>query len=403
MPKTRVLGGTLRKWMAIALVAAPAALAQSPSVTVHVRVADSSGAPVAGAEVSIVRGLTTVLARGTTDAQGEQSLTIPRIGTDNNLVVRKIGFARADRFFNDSLATSFDIRLARTVHALDTVKVAAEQDVRRKSYFIDAEAIEKSPRPVVDALDIVTKLRPDMIWGRRGEPDRIDQHVNSYGFRSGAPSARRIAAKAAQFGYCPPVQNVWVNGQRQRLIASNPGASLRLTGDATLISPLIATVLASVKPEHIQEIEYHPCTDVIAGAPPGATNAIFVTLKPGIGFDPGNGSFLAAAASAIAAAPVASHTARLIGVFDEVTGEVVPGAEIVDVASGSFMRTSTTGTATLAFLSAGAKEIRIQKAGYEPLTLPVSMSPSDTAAVTVVLTPQKRPPSPTRPRTASGE
>jgi hypothetical protein len=80
----------------------------------------------------------------------------------------------------------------------------------------------------------------------------------------------------------------------------------------------------------------------------------------------------------------------LIGVFDETTGDVVQGAEVVDVASGSFMKTSMTGTATLAFLSPGAKEIRIQKPGYEPLT--VSTSPSDTASLTILLTPQKRSP-----------
>lgn len=376
-------------------IPARAIVAQSiPSVTVRIRVADSSGAPVAGADVSVVRDLTTVLARGTTDARGEQVLTIPRSGADNNLVVRKIGYTRVDRFFNDSAATAFDVRLTRTVRALDTVKVAAEEDVRRKSYFIDAEAIEHANRPVVDALDIVTKLRPDMIWSRRGQPDRIGLHGDVRGYRSGAPSARQTAASAARFGYCPPVQDVWVNGERQRLLAVNPVAVRRLTGDATLINPLIATVLASIKPEHIAEVEYHPCTDVIADAPPRSTNAIFVTLKPGVGFDPGVGSFVAPAGSKAAgpAAPAAVRAARLIGVFDETTGDVVQNAEIVDVASGSFMKTSTTGTATLAFLSPGAKEIRVQKPGYETVTLPLSTSPSDTTSLTIVLTPVKRAP-----------
>src|SRR5262249_55487491 len=159
-------------------------------VTVRVHVADSSGVPIVGAEVSVMRGLTVVLARGTTDARGDGALVIPRAGADNELVVRKIGYLRVDRFFNDSSAASFDIRMARAVRALDTIKVSAEEDVRRKSYFIDAEGIEKSERPIVDALDVVTKLRPDMIWGRRGQPDRIGLHGTASGFRRSAPSPR---------------------------------------------------------------------------------------------------------------------------------------------------------------------------------------------------------------------
>src|SRR5262249_31083851 len=147
-------------------------------------------------------------------------------------------------------------------------------------------------------------------WGRRGPPDRIGLHGTASGFRRSAPSPRQTAAQAAKFGACPPVQNVWVNGSRQRLIAINPVAARRLTGDATLLGPLIATVLASIKPEHIQEIEYHPCTDVIDNAPPGATNAIVVTLKQGIGYDPGVGSYLAT--SGVAASGVAANNGSAI-------------------------------------------------------------------------------------------
>jgi len=277
----------------------------------------------------------------------------------------------------------------RVVQSLSAVKVTADEDVRRKSYFIDAEGIEKSNRTIVDALDVVTKLRPDMIWGRQGPPDRIGLHGDSRGYRPSAPSVRQTAAQGAKYGYCPPVQDIWVNGEHQRLIPMNPAAMQRLTGDGLLIGPLISTVLASIKPEHIQEIEYHPCTDAIEGTPVHSTNAIFVTLKSGIGFDPVAGSYLALPATPAVAEPRLATSPRLIGVFDMTTGQVIEGAEVVDVASGTFMRTSATGTATLAFLSAGAKEIRIQKAGYEPLTMAVT---PDTASMTVVLAPQKAKP-----------
>lgn len=372
----------------LTLLVAHASGAQSaPTVAVHVHVADSIGAPVAGAEVSIVHDLTAVLARGTTNERGDETLTIPRETGEKDLVVRKIGFVRVDRFFRDVSQSGFTIRLVRVVQSLSAVKVTADEDVRRKSYFIDAEGIEKSDRTIVDALDVVTKLRPDMIWGRRGEPDRIGLHGNSAGYRASAPSARQTAAQGAKYGYCPPVQDIWVNGEHQRLIPINPVATRRLTGDAVLIGPLISTVLAAIKPEHIQEIEYHPCTDAIEGTPVHSTNAIFVTLKSGIGFDPVVGSFLAMSPSQSAVEPSrAVSMPRLIGVFDMTTGQVIEGAEVVDVASGTFMRTSATGTATLAFLSADAKEISVRKPGYEPLTMAV---PHDTASLTVVLTPQK--------------
>jgi len=368
------------------VVVARAALSQpSPTATVHVHVTDSVGAPVAGAEVSIVHDLTAVLARGSTNDRGDETLVIPREAGEKDLVVRKIGFVRVDRFFTEPPQSQLTVRLLRVVQSLSAVKVTADEDARRKSYFIDAEGIEKSNRTIVDALDVVTKLRPDMIWGRSGPPDRIGLHGDSRGYRASAPSARQTAAQGAKYGYCPPVQDIWVNGDHQRLIQVNPVATRRLTGDAVLIGPVISTVLASIKPEHVQEIEYHPCTDAIEGTPVHSTNAIFVTLKSGIGFDPVVGSYLALSPS-FAELPHAAIMPRLIGVFDQTTGQVIEGAEVVDVASGTFMRTSATGTATLAFLSAGAKEIRIRKDGYEPLTMAV---PQDTASLTVVLAPQK--------------
>lgn len=373
--------------LALLLVVHVSRAQSTATVAVRVHVADSTGAPIAGAEVSIVHDLTAVLARGATDNRGDETLTIPQRAGEKELVVRKIGFVRVDRFFADSPPLTFTIRLVRVVQSLAAVKVTADEDVRRKSYFIDADGIEKSNRTVVDALDVVTKLRPDMIWGRRGPPDRIGLHGDSRGYRASPPSARQTAAQGARYGSCPPVQDIWVNGERQRLIPMNPTATRRLTGDAVLIGPLISTVLASIRPEHIQEIEYHPCTDVIEGTPVHSTNAIFVTLKMGIGYDPVMGTYLAApAVSSVAEPPLPAPTPRLIGVFDVTTGQVIEGAEVVDVASGTFMRTSATGTATLAFLSAGAKEIRIRKTGYESLTMAV---PQDTSSLTVVLTPQK--------------
>jgi hypothetical protein len=379
------------------------AQAASSSVVVRIHVVDSSGTPVAGADVSLMRGLSRVGAPGQTDARGDRTLTVLRSGGDDEIVVRKIGFQRVSRFFPDSAPSpAFTIVLARSVRALDTVRVAAAEDVRRKSYFIDADAIEHSPRLVIDALDVVTKLRPDMIWGRSGLPDGIDQHVTrtriSVGgkaYPGGAAAIRspgQVVANGAKSGYCPPVQNIWVNGERIHDVAAyNAVASLRRTGRGVYISGQLATILASIKPEHIAEMEYHPCTD--AAEAPLATNAIMVQLKDGIGFDPGHGSYVVtpAARAGSSLLVAASPFPRILGVFDDVSGDPLADADVLDVSTGTAARTTSTGTVILSFLPSGLAELRIQRPGFAPLEVPVSMSPRDTTPVTIVLSRAKAP------------
>jgi len=364
---------------------------QPRSVTVRARVTDSLGTPLSSADVSIVDGLSVVLARGMTDERGALALSIPRTVSDHELVVRRIGFRRADIFCSDTTPNlSFDVRLRRLVATLDTVRVTAEENVRKKSYFIDAEAIEQASRPIVDALDVVMKLRPDMIWSRTGKPDRIGQHGSTFGRRS-IPSARSAMQQAAKWGNCPPVQDVWVNGSRTRLVPLDPVAVRRRTGDAAAISPTIATVLASIRPEHIAEMEYHPCTEQVENLPARASNAIAVTLKTGIGYEPGTGSYVLAGTDRPVVHSDPLLPLRILGVFDVDSGEPVDDARVVDLSTGTFARTTKTGTVSLAFIPAGNWRLSIEKAGYDTLTMPIAISPRDSAGVTVVLARRKSP------------
>ena len=385
-PRTVRRAPALATCLALAGAAAPAAArAQTPTTAtvVRVHVADSAGVPVPDAEVAIVRGLHDVVARGTTDAGGRRVLSAALPAGDYHVVVRKIGLARVDRFFTAGVrdTLSFDVVAQRTAQALGTVRVVEKEDLRRKSYHIDAEAIADSRQRIVDATDIVTKLRPNMIYGRQGG------HV------------------------CPPLAFVWVNGTRIRLAPLDPGivAEKRIAWEArarrvqkSIIPPKgraaipthALSILASIRPEHVAEMRGTDCADLSLQRP-GSTSAVFVVLKPGIAFEPGVGSYVVDAERGVAPPPpvaaspaaerLAPYRLRLLGVFDEESGTPVDSVDVVDVRTGWKTRTTDTGTASLGFLAEGANTVRLVRPGYRTLELPVTISPADTLPITVVL------------------
>lgn len=142
---------------------------------------------------------------------------------------------------------------------LATVHVRAEEDIKHRRLFIDADAIAHSSRRLDDALDIIAKLRPDMVYGLGGK------------------------------GFCAPANNIWVNGRRipWQLVSTNLIAASRDPGLG--LPSWIKSVLASINPEHIAQITYLDCMDHSIGKI-GGDRAIVVVLKPGIEFDPGTGS-----------------------------------------------------------------------------------------------------------------
>ena len=76
---------------------------------------------------------------------------------------------------------------------------------------------------------------------------------------------------------------------------------------------------------------------------------------------------------------------RVLGVFDEQTGDPIEGVEVSDVLSGNRSLTTSTGTVSLLFLPDGGSMVRLRKVGYEVQTFPVSISPSDTTPLTIVM------------------
>jgi hypothetical protein len=358
------------------------AAAQAPRrLEIRVRVTDTAGTPIPDASVSVMRG-SSALASGPTDELGRRSLSIERSDGDLEIVVRKIGFERNGRFVrptaSDTLALPFMLR--RTVQTLETVSVKASEDVKRKAYHLDADDIANSTRPLFDGMDVVRKLRPDIVYGR---------------FQGG-------------FDPCV-IHDIWVNGQHIRNPPVNDMAAARRpkpppnisrpTGNLTAADkphppppdplskvPLdVWSVLATIKPEHVAEMNYADCTDFTVDRP-GGRNALFVVLKTGVDFQPGIGSFVIEERTA-PTLPV--YRMRILGVFDETTGEPIDSVEVIDVSSGSKAVTTSTGTVALTYVPDGGGSVRLHKPGYKDVTLDVVIAPAALTPITATMVPAK--------------
>lgn len=342
---------------AAAQVALPAA--------VRIQVVDSAGRPLANADVSVLEGMSKVIAKGITDIAGVRTLVIPSAG-EYQVVVWRLGFLRSSQFFT-ATAGSIALRVPLTPSAipLPTITVTADADVNRKAYHIDADDIAASERPLFDAYDVLSKLRPEMIDART--PNTF---VN-----------KRLVERCT-------IQDVWVNGQRISFAPQDDRLAMKkyyhmrasMTGSGIASVPInVLSVLGSIHPEHIDEINYTDCNNFTVDKPHGR-NAVFVMLKPGVKFEPGKGSYVDDVPLAIAA-----NRIRLIGIFDDRSGEPLAGVDIVDSATGTFVVTSETGTATLAFLPDGAHTLRLRKKNYTEQRIDVVISAEERAPITLTM------------------
>jgi hypothetical protein len=88
---------------------------------------------------------------------------------------------------------------------------------------------------------------------------------------------------------------------------------------------------------------------------------------------------------ATGAAQALPFRSRLLGVYDFERGVPIEGARVTDMVNHVTALTTSTGTVSLVFLTEGPNLVRIEKVGFEPLTLGIRISPSDTIPLTVLL------------------
>ena len=77
--------------------------------------------------------------------------------------------------------------------------------------------------------------------------------------------------------------------------------------------------------------------------------------------------------------------------FDGDSGEPIAGVHVVDAATGTFARTTITGTVSLGFMPAGNWRLSFEKPGYDSPSMPIVISARDTNPVTVILTRRRTP------------
>ena len=402
-------------WLTVGLALAPVAAraqAKPAPFTVTVRVVDSAAAPIAGADVAVVRGIDDVVASNPSNGDGRATLIVKDGAGDLEIVVRKIGYLRADQFFRAELnggSRDFTIIMHRAVQTLAPVRVNETEDLKRKSYFIDADEIAKHGDILIDATDILSKLKPDMICGRDCRP------LAAAGARTKAAVRVCPGLVFSQRRVCPAdtspqslATNVWVNGEWIRTMGYEDVSTCQIGRRGMLggLLPGSMEVLCEILPEHIAQMTYVDDYDTTIGKN-GSNGALFIVLKPGVKYTPGRMSYVAGDSAvtgaarrdsgrAIApagtdssvldsAAKLPPYRQRLLGVFDDATGEPIEGARVIDEATGTYTTTSASGIVSLVFLPEGVSSLRIIRVGFEDLTLSMQIAPNLTTPLTLVM------------------
>jgi propanediol dehydratase small subunit len=248
---------------------------------IRVHVADSVGAPVEYATVTARRLGGAVIAAVKTDSLGNSLLG----GTPDRgarITVTRLGFSPS----SDSVVAgggqdtvAMNIMLTRIAEVLAPVETRASRRILSDNYELGAKEIAQSHRTILDAYDALRDLRPNML----GDLSRG----------------------------CGLIANLWINGRhifdspwgvgwmpRSPFASTSAKQSHSSSGSgwfpahATANSPL-----ARIRPEYIASMRYVSCWNKAPDQRFGR-DALYITLKPGVGYDYARGTYVADSASA---------------------------------------------------------------------------------------------------------
>lgn len=240
-------------------------------VLLRVRVTDSAGTPIPGVDVAVSDSGRHILAQRNTATDGTANLVFRRIAGRVQVSARRLGYGPAQQNVSvtavDTLSLLF--RLTPAAASIAPVVVSADEDLKRKSYFVDSAQIAHSHRLILNGMDVLTKMRPDILTGR-------------------APGCglRNIFVNGVRIVY-PPLNAIAV-AHVPRVGRAN--AAGELVDPSELDRDQIWSVMWSIRAQDIKEMTYKDCLDTSMPGVHGSS-ALYIVLRPGIAFDPGRGTY----------------------------------------------------------------------------------------------------------------
>jgi hypothetical protein len=227
---------------------------------VRVHVADSSAAPVVGANVALVKGDSTLVLLARTDPAGNYRFEFSHDTTPYRIVVRRIGYTPAERAIHpgrgDTLSLSFVV--ARIGPTLDTVRIVERALPMDRRPYLDSTEIAASSRSILSLGDALVKLRGNLDYA--SSKCLPSPHI---GVLSRGPLPRNHLA--ASLGRVPRGAEVYVNGE---------------------LFPWEFDPWYSIASDAIADIQFVNCFDTtMPGLKQRPWPSVFVTLKPGYDWD----------------------------------------------------------------------------------------------------------------------
>ncbi len=248
---------------------------QTAAGVIEFTVVDTARRPISGATISVaVSGGRASTTMASNDQGHARLATGASVGGRYEFNVRKLGYAPASG--SGSFQTADTVRLTvvlqRAPTTLDTV--TTRERIRGPHYRLTGEEMARLVPDANNVYDAIRKTQPEML----GDKMRM----------------------------CGYVRNLWVNGHWivlapwDSLVPLYTATSSRTDGSGRPALRVIGIAshaaeslpLGSLRPEHVVEIRYASCHERSSLGPRG-TDALFVTLRPGVGYEVGRGTFIA--------------------------------------------------------------------------------------------------------------